>query len=66
MAEKDSNVVVPTFDREPTFEEARLDVLHLSAGPLARPRQQPRVERDLTGKAKALMAIGAGATGKTT
>src|SRR5580704_13067637 len=54
------------FDRDHTFEEARLDVSHLAAGQETRPQQQPRVERDLTGKAKALMAIGAGATGKTT
>ena len=66
MAKKDSNVVVPMFDRDHTFEEARLDVSHLAAGQQARPLQQPRVERDLTGRSKALMAIGAGATGKTT
>ena len=54
------------FDRDHTSEEARLDVSHLAAGQEARPQQQPKVERDLSGKAKALMAIGAGATGKTT
>ena len=37
MAKKDSNVVVPMFDRDHTFEEARLDVSHLAAGQEARP-----------------------------
>ena len=55
------------FDREPTRSRKPASTMsHLAAGQEARPQQQPKVERDLSGKAKALMAIGAGATGKTT
>ena len=63
-----SETVVSIFkDREANLPEARLDVSHLTR-PLASPaRSDPNIQAvDLTGKAKALMAIGLGATGKTT
>jgi hypothetical protein len=46
-----------------TLPEARLDVLRLGRPELTKPSSQAL---DLTGKAKAIMAIGLGATGKTT
>ena len=56
--------VVPLFgDRDANLPEARLDVLHPGRPELAKPSSQAL---DLTGKAKAIMAIGLGATGKTT
>ena len=56
--------VVPLFsDRDANLPEARLDVSHLGRPMRAGPSGQAL---DLTGKAKAIMAIGLGATGKTT
>jgi hypothetical protein len=56
--------VVPLFgDRDANLPEARLDVSHLGRPMRAGPSGQAF---DLTGKAKAIMAIGLGATGKTT
>lgn len=56
--------VVPLFgDRDANLPEARLDVSHLGHQERAKPSGQAL---DLTGKAKAIMAIGLGATGKTT
>ena len=54
----------PLFgDRDANLPEARLDVSHLGRPERARPSGQAL---DLTGKPKAIMAIGLGATGKTT
>ena len=54
----------PIFiDRDANLPEARLDVSHLRRQEHTRPSGQAF---DLTGKAKAIMAIGLGATGKTT
>jgi len=50
-------------DRDANLPEARLDVSHLGRPMRAGPSGQAL---DLTGKAKAIMAIGLGATGKTT
>ncbi len=56
--------VVPLFgDRDANLPEARLDVSHLGRPMRAGPSGQAL---DLTGKAKAIMAIGLGVTGKTT
>jgi hypothetical protein len=56
--------VVPLFgDRDANLPEARLDVSHLGRQERTRPSGQAI---DLTGKSKAIMAIGLGATGKTT
>ncbi len=55
---------VPLFsDRDANLPEARLDVAHLGRHERTKPSDQAI---DLTGKAKANMAIGLGATGKTT
>jgi len=55
---------VPLFsDRDANLPEARLDVAHLGRHERTKPSGQAI---DLTGKAKAIMAIGLGATGKTT
>ena len=55
---------VPLFsDRDANLPEARLDVSHLGRQERTKPSGQAL---DLTGKAKAIMAIGLGATGKTT
>lgn len=55
---------VPLFsDRDANLPEARLDVSHLGRQERTKPTGDAL---DLTGKAKAIMAIGLGATGKTT
>jgi hypothetical protein len=55
---------VPLFnDRDANLPEARLDVPHLGRLERAKPSGEAI---DLTGKPKAIMAIGLGATGKTT
>jgi hypothetical protein len=56
------HVVVPFFaDRDANLPEARLDVAH--SGRQERTRS-PVQALDLTGKPKAIMAIGLGATGR--
>ena len=62
---KDTDVVRPFNDRDANLPEAPLDVAHLARpAPMRSGRSAQAV--DLTGKAKAVMAIGLGATGKTT
>ena len=58
------HVVVPLFsDRDANLPEVRLDAPHIDRQERVKPSGQPA---HLTGKAKAIMAIGLGATGKTT
>jgi hypothetical protein len=63
-----SETAVSMFkDRDANLPEARLDVSHLARPSTAPARYDPNIQTvDMTGKAKALMAIGLGATGKTT
>lgn len=66
MVAKKSNIVTPLFNRPPpTLEEPKLNIVHLAPARL-NPTGQPSAALDLSGKAKAIMAVGAGSTGKTT